>query len=1502
MVAQQAASYLGNKLNTVVKVDKVDISFFKFVRFEEVYIEDLNQDTLAYIQSLSAEIEDYNFKNDSVSIDLGLVQIEHPVYKLHQPVGDSVTNLAFILDSLISADTNTSGSNVFITASNLIVTNGYFIWDNDNIEPLPFGVDWDHIGLSEINADLTNFKMVNDSFIASIDMVNWSDKSGFVLDHFSGDAIFSSTTTLVNNLKIKTPYSDLKLDLNYKYDSIASYTEFIDDVYMRYTLDTSIISFKDIAYFAPELEGMDYSVKVFGKERGPVSDMKFQDIYLEYGQATVVYGRIFINGLPEIESTSFTCNLKKVSSNYADLKTIKTYPFTSGEIIPIPKFINNAGLLSFKGNFTGFYNDFVTYGTFNSNNGSLNTDLQLAQQDSATIHYKGQVKSTNFDLAQISNKPGLLGKASIDITVEGENFDFETMDLEVKGQASRFDFMGYSYNDIKVDMVIKDQAIFGLLDVVDTNLNLAFDGKISLKGDIPRYEFVSTINHLRPKQLHLLERDSSATLSTEVIFNFQGNSLDNIIGRAGLRNFEFTEYEETVVLEQVDFLGFTTGKDKTLSLTSDNINMQITGEFYFKELVKSLNHVIYKWLPSIYEKPQLKPESVENFHLVMDAKKFSGFSSIFIPQVTFTKDLNIDLSFNSELEKIEVLVKSSKMNLGGQNVEDLDLNAKLTADTFSLNSSLSSILFTDSNYIENFNISAKASENLIKSNIDWNNFGEEVENSGDLFFELKFQDPENFKIDFMNSSLVINDTLWQLHDSSEIIKNHKEYAFNNVALTQNYQDFKLDGYISEDPEKELIIEVDSFNLRFLNPVFKKFNIQTTGMVDGTTILKDVYNDFRLYSNSSFQDLNFNNQFIGDGHIKSEWDANKEKFDVDINFYNKEYETVKLFGSYYPKKRKEKLDLKLSLNQFPVKIIEPFFLDYIDNIEGTISGSASLKGTFNEPLLQGDFTLNNVVTRVIYLNEKLYVNNQNVFIRPNLIGADLVTIEDSRKKKAQVNFSLFHNNYEDVNFDLAITSIDVFRAFNTKKTDNEFFYGKVYLNPGSTVGMESDYEGNLNLNANIISGPGTSVVIPFYEDDEVALKEYIYFKDVSNKTEVINEEELNHEESVGLNLDMSMDLNKNAEVQLIFDEFTNDKIQATGEGIITLKINDEGDFSIFGNYEISEGFYLFTFSKVISKKFNINPGSRITWNGDPYEGKADINAAYKVRTTLYELGITATYDSTELTKRVPVDVVLNMSGNYMNPELAFSFILPAKYDEISTLLNNLDEGEKNKQVFSLLILNKFMPVIGGDVSSGSNIAATNSTEVLSNQLSSWLSKIDNDIDIGVRYNPGDDKITANEIEFALSTQILNDRILLETNLGISGDVNSTTSTKTNNIVGEGTLSYKVNKKGNIVAKVFNRSNDLNPAYSNIDPYTQGIGIAYTEPFKNGKNLGCILSNHFKKVDDKRNCEEEYYEQQEEESEETLAKIHKKVAKSRIKQEKRKKREEERLAKVALKGKD
>ena len=147
---------------------------------------------------------------------------------------------------------------------------------------------------------------------------------------------------------------------------------------------------------------------------------------------------------------------------------------------------------------------------------------------------------------------------------------------------------------------------------------------------------------------------------------------------------------------------------------------------------------------------------------------------------------------------------------------------------------------------------------------------------------------------------------------------------------------------------------------------------------------------------------------------------------------------------------------------------------------------------------------------------------------------------------------------------------------------------------------------------------------------------------------------------------------------------------------------------------------------------------------------------------------------------------------------------------------------------------------------------NASEFLFNQVSNWLSQISDEFDIGVNYRPGSD-ISPQELELALSTQLLNDR------LTINGSVEMKTNAEANsanNLPGSNIdLDYKITKNGKLRARAYNRSNDEIVNYSR---YTQGIGMFYTEEFDKFSEIGSLYmknkeQNKKKRKKDKRKNE-------------------------------------------------
>jgi hypothetical protein len=287
--------------------------------------------------------------------------------------------------------------------------------------------------------------------------------------------------------------------------------------------------------------------------------------------------------------------------------------------------------------------------------------------------------------------------------------------------------------------------------------------------------------------------------------------------------------------------------------------------------------------------------------------------------------------------------------------------------------------------------------------------------------------------------------------------------------------------------------------------------------------------------------------------------------------------------------------------------------------------------------------------------------------------------------------------------------------------------------------------------------------------------------------------------------------------------------------------------MFGDYEIESGDYLFTLQNIINKKLKVERGGTIRWNGDPIDAIIDMRAVYSTKAVPSVL--VPDPPSYLKDKRYPVDCHLIMTNKMMNPDLQFEIVLPTAEDETRNFVKNAitTEEELTKQFLSLLIINNFSSSqftagSGQGTAQGAGMAGVTTSELLSNQLSNWLSQISNDFDIGVNYRPGDE-ITTDQVEVALSTQILDDRVTIHTNLDVGGSQTTGTQegTSTNNITGEFDVNVKLTNDGKLSLKAYNHSND--DQLYNTSQYTQGVGFMYREDFN---TFGELMKRYWKSI--------------------------------------------------------
>ena len=222
------------------------------------------------------------------------------------------------------------------------------------------------------------------------------------VDELSGATAVTSRGIVVEEMHVRTPTSHARGRFAMTTERWSDYDRFNELVVMDLDLDTSRIDFRDIAYFAPELEGVDYPIRLSGRVRGTVSELKGRGLSVAFGDRSWFTGSAEFSGLPDIANTFMVLSVDEMRTDHRDIARIPVPPFTSHTTMIVPPELEQVGMVNFSGNFTGFTRSFTAYGIARTQIGSLKTDLSY-ELDTLTNSFSisGRVMTPGFDIGAL---------------------------------------------------------------------------------------------------------------------------------------------------------------------------------------------------------------------------------------------------------------------------------------------------------------------------------------------------------------------------------------------------------------------------------------------------------------------------------------------------------------------------------------------------------------------------------------------------------------------------------------------------------------------------------------------------------------------------------------------------------------------------------------------------------------------------------------------------------------------------------------------------------------------------------------------------------------------------------------------------------------------------------------------------------------------------------------------------------------------------------------------
>ncbi len=1434
-LARLTADYFSKKLNTSITIRGFDLSFKRGLVIEDIGIKDHKNTDLFVAHELSVMLKKLNLKKRIIHIKR--VFIDNGTIQLITHRGDSTLNLQHLIDRFASPGAaeikdTTPSPGWEISSDGIDIRDTRFHFQDEN-EPLAeAGMDYTNIDVSGIDLDLTDLRFNGDTILANIRKLSAKERSGFVLRSLIGEFQVSPAFLKARNLKIQTDHSDLALDFDFSYRNWSGYNEFIDSVTIQTKIEPSYLDLQDIGFFAPELLVMKDRIRISGDIKGTVSNFKAKNFRFAYGENTYFYGNVSAFGLPDVEETFIDLNIKAMSTNTTDIESFQIP--TDTRTIVLPEVLGNIGVVGIQGNFTGFYNDFVATARFRTDLGNITTDLTLRREkDSPLISYQGQLDVGSFDLGRMVDDTVSFGKISLRGDIDGKGFSMEDARLKMNLRVDSAWIYHYNYTNLDIAGSLTEKRFNGSLRTRDPNLDLDFDGLIDLGDSIPKFDFDADIRTAKLFNLHLLSRDSITDISTRMKVDLTGNNLDNMDGSIRLENTVYREGAKEITMDYCSLVSeHDKESNKSYRLQSDFIDADINGAFYFKDLVPSLSTFIQNYLASFNLMDSLlknHPMSNQEMNYYIKFKNTNELTDVFIPFLRIAKNSILIGYYNEEHGTLTMKGESDSITVFGIELSNWFLDAKTVHDNLSFQTGCGELFLTKQDKkdtltlkLDNFLLSSVIHQDTVNYEFSW----VESDQSSEFDGFASFRYSPAIELKFKNFSIALDNKKWSINPENSILIDTSFIQLDHVDFLSENQYLKVNGVISHDAGDTLNVEFNQVDVSNVDKFFGSSDINLDGNMSGIVSLTGIYDDISILTDLRIEEFKFNHELLGDATLKVNYDAAGSRFDIHSQIlYTGNIGTsipFSLEGSYFLDKSDPRLDFTIALKNLNLRMLRPFVSSFMSGLNGMVSGNVRIKGNPERPVIKGQLSLMRTEFKINYLNV-LYSLADVVTIDSSAFIFNQISVFDSLGHKSVLNGKITHHNFGDFRLGLNIAMTD-FSAFNNTRLQNPVFYGQA--RGSGTVSITGPID-NIAIDVKARTGGNTRVVIPISTTESIGENDFIFFVNPVTDSTGIMTRKLN-KPATGISLNIGLYVNPDAEVEVSLPSHMGN-LKASGTGNLQMNMEPTKPFNMSGTYSLTKGSFLFQIKNLLRIPMSIKEGSQVSWSGDPGDASVSVSASYKTKAPLKGL----TTNPEEEGIRIPVECIIRLSGKLLNLDMSFGISLPNVEESIRTaVFSAIDTNNPTtmaEQVIYLMVMNQFQPVVG-TTGPAVDVGAT-SIAIVNNQINGWLSQISQNVNVGVNYRPST-STTEQEFDVAVSTQLLDDRLLIDGTFGMNSYKSS--FQQSNTIVGDINIEYILTKNRRWRVHAYNRTNTLT-ILNNNSPYTQGVGVTYQRDFTSFKDL-------------------------------------------------------------------
>ena len=1480
-IVHKVTEYLSDKWGTELSIGDVHITPTLKLVCHEVAIKDHHNENMIYSGTVKGRLR--SLKTKPFQLGLGNVEFDDLDVVLRTYKDEETINIAVWAKKF---KTGKKHEPFTLTSNSVDITNGRFvlIMDNKRVVYDTSGqpdIDYAFLELADLNVKAKDFKLVGADVAMKFKQLAFNQYGGFQLKKGSGNFRICDTTLTFTDLRLKTPQSDLDLDLYFRYDKWTSYGEFLDSVRIGAEIRPSMLAMDDIADWAPAIRGMN---EVFNLQAdtvdGVVTDFALKNIKAGWNDRNLVQGDIAIRNVIQFMKARFDVAL---DSSVVHVPDIAQFTLPNGKTIKSNAMLDKLGTTTVSGTFKGDLSQFKTELLAATGMGTLKTELSTSTED-GRLSFQGNVSSSNFNLARLLNNHKLFGRCRLNAKIDGrmDSIGFsarnlKTVQANITSHVSRFPILGYPLRDIHIKGDYHNSLCNAELTTDDPNLVCEAIAQLDLSQSEPFTQGSVSLHRLAAgkigQSLPLVDSNSTKGIdriiyimqqnpSVELSFDhFQvamhGSNLNNFNGFLACDNVKLRYNEDSLSNERLRLTAINNALLHKYILSSNIANASFESNLPVNLVVDSLQHFAHSLMPSII--PDVKSQTLASgqniateipdyIKIHIQTYNTRAVTKLLLPDMYVSPNsiINLEVREGHLSDKTDIQLpligirkkfRIHNLTVNGQTKGTGKLQLQVGGDSIIVHVGKGKLLF------DKLNLQAQTENNQIQYDLAWHNPFNEAQNISMLSGFADIENTDDIVIRLKPSSIFLKDYECHFNDQNTIHILPHRFVFDNLLFSTHESFVLVNGSYDTKDSCRLSMAVKNFDLSLINQLTG--SISLGGLLSADLNLINRENRRLIYGKAISDELNVNETRLGDlfliAGVNDEnnvrfsgglFNSTSEKLDYDylsgfsIRDFKAEKDIVANISGSYEKKQ---LLAKATFDTLQADFLEPFLSSFSDEFSGTASGELSLHVSPDSTFFEGTVHVLDALIGIAPLGTRYMVKDQDILFNKKGIFFQDMHFSDDDRNEAILSGAILHNMFKNMQLNLQVKA-DRIMVLNTPRTTNTVFYGKGYVKGNVYISGEGDHLSFVGPGLQTLEG--SKITLQVTSTNMASETNSIYF--VARKDEVV-EEVPTKKSSTELVFDFTFNVTNDADI-VLFIESIGSTINARADGQFQLLYNSNDALNLYGNLLLHSGDIKIALYNVVNTRFTMVPGGTINFDGPLNDMTVHLGAYKSSKTSLSNI-IPAEYLSAG---SVDVNSYMFLDGPLMQRiEPTFKFELPNSSNEVRNLfytaIDTQNTENMTKQFAYFLVTNSFMPEnVFANNTGVSNIAGLG---LFSNVLNNLLSNVmDNkNASFGITYNQATETSSA-EYGLRADANLLKDRVTMSTRIGYYDDRTVTDATR--NIYGNLTVEYNINKSGTWRLKAFTYIGDRDNTYfyeNNFNNYTAGVALAYKQDFDNRRRI-------------------------------------------------------------------